>query len=256
MTRATQQAGSFVTRLSAKGAEALCVPALTIEAPSDWSYLDTELHRLNEYKWLILTSANGVDFFVRRLLTIGYELSILSQVKIAVVGRKTAMRLDSYGISADFVPPSFVSESLIEHFPGKEEMAGAKILYPCLEKDRRELLISELSKLGAVVVDVPAYRSSCPPSLPSAVIAMLKQHIDVVTFASPKTVRYFYQLVSQSEAALKAKPDELFSKTAIASIGPFTSKTCQAVFGRVDIQPEEYSLIGLENAIIQWALSR
>lgn len=256
VTRASQQSDSFVESLSSKGARAFSVPSLVIAAPSDWRYLDDELNRLHRYDWLILTSANGVNFFIRRLLDSGYSLTELSAIKIAVVGKKTALQLKSHGIQIDFIPPDFISESLVEYFPERDCMEDVKILYPCLEEDRRELLISELSALGAVVVDVPAYCSRCPERLSEGAIEALKEGIDVVTLASPKTARYFHQLVEQSQDILQARPDELLANTAIASIGPLTSKTCHSVFGRVDIQPQEYSLNGLEASIVQWAASR
>jgi uroporphyrinogen-III synthase len=40
---------------------------------------------------------------------------------------------------------------------------------------------------------------------------------------------------------------------AIASIGPKTSDTCRQVLGRVDIEPAEYTLDALTEAIAAWA---
>ena len=40
-----------------------------------------------------------------------------ANLRIAAVGRKTARALEELGAEADFVPPSFVADSLIEHFP-------------------------------------------------------------------------------------------------------------------------------------------
>ena len=171
-------------------------------------------------------------------------------LKIAAVGQKTSKKLGEYGLKPDFIPPKFISDSLVEHFPEKDTLTGTQILYPCLQDERRELLITELTKLGATVVDVPAYQSACPESIPSDALEALKQGVDVVTFASPKTARCFYKLLESYQTELGVSPHETLHKTTIASIGPLTSETCKQVFGRVDIQPEEYTLTGLTSEIL------
>jgi uroporphyrinogen-III synthase len=72
--------------------------------------------------------------------------------------------------------------------------------------------------------------------------------VDIITFASSKTVLFFSQLTAH---IFTYNPENL-ARVCIASIGPQTSKTCQTVFGRVDIEAEEYTLEGLTNAIIKW----
>lgn len=252
VTRASQQADHFVQQLRESGANAISLPALEIRPPSDWRPLDRQLARLTDFAWLILTSANGVEFFLRRMQAQGYDLSSLATIKIAVVGRKTAHLLEQYGVTPDFIPPKFIADSLAEHFPDRDRLAGSQILYPCLEHDRRELLIAELSNLGATVVDVPAYCSVCPEAIAPEALAALQQGVDAITFASSKTVHYFHQLLEQSQNELRTSIPEMLESVAIASIGPLTSATCQKVLGRVDIQPEEYTLDGLMMSMIQW----
>lgn len=250
VTRASGQADTFVQQLRKQGANAIALPALEIQPPSDWRLLDQQLSRLSTFDWLILTSANGVKFFIERLKTQGYSLQDLLPVKIAVVGRKTAQLLEQQGLTPDFIPPKFISDSLVEHFPDRDHLAGVQILYPCLEDERRELLITELSQLGATVLDVPAYRSICPQEIASDALKALKQGVDVVTFASPKTVRCFHQLLDQFQGDLGLSTQQLLDSMEIASIGPLTSATCKEMFGRVDIQPEEYTLNGLMLALL------
>ena len=40
---------------------------------------------------------------------------------------------------------------------------------------------------------------------------------------------------------------------AIAAIGPQTAATCRQVLGRVDIQPQDYTLEAMTEALITWA---
>ncbi|MDJ0704080.1 MAG: uroporphyrinogen-III synthase [Leptolyngbyaceae cyanobacterium MO_188.B28] len=255
VTRAVGQSDQFSQQLRQRGANVIELPALEIKPPSDWEPLDQQLDRISSFDWLILTSANAVDFFLRRLIAKGYSTQALSSLKIAVVGRKTALQLEAHGLTADFIPPKFISDSLIEHFPNRDRLAGTQILYPCLENDRRDLLITELSKLGAIVLDRPAYRSACPETIPTEALNAFKQKVDVVTFASPKTARCFSYLLEQAQDALGEEPQHILKEVAIASIGPLTSSTCQTLFGRVDIQPQEYSLNGLTSALVKWVQS-
>lgn len=248
VTRAAGQSSQFSKLLRAEGATVLEMPALAIVPPSSWQPLDRELRQLETYDWLILTSANGVTQFFERLQQVG-DRAALAGVKIAVVGKKTAAALADWGISADFIPPDFVADALVEHFP--EPLSGVKMLFPRVESGGREVLVKEMTAAGATVVEVPAYESGCPAEPDGAAIAALKAHqIDLVTFASSKTVRHSCQLFRQG---LGHDWTTCLKGVVIASIGPKTSETCQELLGRVDIEATEYTLDGLTKAIVQWA---
>ena len=76
--------------LQQQGATVLEMPALTITAPSSWQDLDNAIANVASFDWLILTSANGVNYFLERLEISGKDLRTLAGIKIAVVGKKTA----------------------------------------------------------------------------------------------------------------------------------------------------------------------
>ncbi|HEY9807345.1 MAG TPA: uroporphyrinogen-III synthase, partial [Candidatus Obscuribacterales bacterium] len=180
----------------------------------------------------------------------GKDARALAGVKIAVVGQKTAASLEQRGLKADFTPPDFVADALVAHFP-EASLQGIKILFPRVESGGREVLVKEFTAQGAEVVEVAAYQSGCPAAIaPAALEALQHRSVDIITFASSKTVKHFCQLV---EAALGHSflIDELKS-VCIASIGPQTSKTCLQCFGRVDVEAQEYTLPGLTQAIAQY----
>ena len=58
--------------------------------------VDDALARLDEYDWLVFTSANGVDYFMLRLLLLGNDTRLLGELKLAVVGRATEEALLQY----------------------------------------------------------------------------------------------------------------------------------------------------------------
>lgn len=133
-----------------------------------------------------------------------------------------------------------------------------------------EILVQELTAKGALVVEVAAYQSRCPENVPPpAEIALQNGTVDVITFTSSKTVQFFYQLIQKvfsknSQEDLSFALPEVSShqsiaksieKVCIASIGPQTSKTCRSLFGRVDVEAEEYTLEGLTQALIKWSIN-
>ncbi len=245
VTRSVGQSSQFSDRLTTAGANVVEMPTIEIGSPSSWLALDNAIAQLSDFDWLILTSTNGVDYFFERLETQGKDARALAHVKIAVVGEKTATCLKQHGIQADFVPPNFVADSLVEHFP--EILAGKKVLFPRVETGGREVLVKEFIAKGAEVIEVAAYESRCPKAIaPAALDALQRQAVDIITFASSKTVQNFCHL-------LAAEGSVNLDRICIASIGPQTSKTCVSLLGRVDIEAKEYTLDGLTAAVIQWA---
>jgi uroporphyrinogen III methyltransferase/synthase len=254
ITRAAEQSSHFTQLLTEKGANVLEMPALVIQPPSSWQALDNAIADLSRFQWLILTSANGVEYFFQRLQTLGKDSRALAGLKIAVVGKKTAIILKQYGVHADFIPPNFVADSLIETFP--ENLVDQTILFPRVETGGRDILVKQLSKKGANITEVPAYQSGCPDSIsPDIWQALINQKIDIITFASSKTVQNFYTLVKQ--ALNSDSPEDslkLLEPICLASIGPQTSQTCQQLFGRVNLEAEEYTLEGLTEVLTNWCL--
>ncbi|NES99693.1 MAG: uroporphyrinogen-III synthase [Sphaerospermopsis sp. SIO1G2] len=248
VTRSVGQSSQFSDRLKAEGATVIELPALEITPPSSWRPLDQAISQLSTFNWLILTSGNAVEYFLKRLETNGKNKTALNQLKIAVVGKKTAQVLSSYSIKADFIPPHFIADSLVINFP--EKLAGQKILFPRVETGGRQILVEEFIHQGAEVIEVPTYESSCPHNIPEDAENALRNHtLDVITFASSKTVQFFCLLTANKfpEGIIN-----FLNNTQIASIGPQTSKTCMDLFGRVDIEAEEYTAEGLTQAIIKW----
>ncbi|MGL5082136.1 MAG: uroporphyrinogen-III C-methyltransferase [Microcoleaceae cyanobacterium] len=260
VTRSEGQSSQFRDLLMAQGATVMEMPTLVIGPPSSWAALDLAIAQLEpsahpsssqsssqRFDWLILTSSNGVRSFFARLFAQGKDARTLAHLQIAVVGQKTADVLQQYGLQSDFIPPEFVADSLVEHFP--EALAGQRILFPRVESGGREVLVQQLTTQGAMVVEVPAYESYCPQEIDPEVLLAVQQHqIDILSFASSKTVKHFYQLVQGFGL-------DLLEGVGIASIGPQTSIACQQWLGRVDIEATEYTLPGLTAAIVKWANS-
>jgi uroporphyrinogen III methyltransferase / synthase len=243
ITRSLQQSPELQQLLAAQGARTIEMSTLEIAPPSDWTALDQAITKIGEYDWLILTSANGVEYFFDRLAAQDKDARALGGVKIAVVGRKTADTLQRRGLLADFIPAEFVADALVDSFP--ESLTAKRVLFPRVESGGRELLVQAFTAAGAQVDEVAAYQSICPTAAdPAALLALQRQEIDIITFASSKTVQHFHQLVAAH------LPKDWLNNLLIASIGPQTSATCQELFGRVDVEASEYTMPGLVTAIV------
>ncbi len=247
VTRSAEQSTTFSNLLKAQGATVIEMPTLEILPPSSWDELDQAIAEIQDYDWLVLTSANAVNYFFDRFIAQGQDLRKLANCKIAVVGKKTAKFLKARGFSPDFTPPDFVADSLIEHFPGL--IAGQKMLFPRVESGGREVLVNSFTASGAIVTEVAAYQSGCPAIADvTAITALRSGKITIITFASSKTVQHFHQLIEQ---AIGPNWPMVLQNICIASIGPQTSKTCLELLGRVDVEATEYTLEGLVEGIVR-----
>jgi uroporphyrinogen-III synthase len=242
VTRAESQLGEAQRLFAASGASVVDLPALVVTPPDEWGPLDDALAELESFHWLVFSSANGVEAVQQRLQRRGSSLAARPRsLKIAAVGRKTAALLEELGAPADFVPPAFVADSLIEHFPVSGW--GLRLLLPRVQSGGRTLLAEAFAAAGARVVEVAAYETRCPDGLPSAAVAALEHgELDAITFSSGKTVRHTAALL---EGAFGAAWRQRLAGVAIVSIGPQTSARCQELLGRVDAEADPYDLQGL-----------
>ena len=245
VTRAETQLGAARRLFEIAGAEVVDLPALVVTPPDEWGPLDDALEELHDFHWLVFSSGNGVAAVEQRLKRQGRSLSHRpSALRIAAVGRKTASQLEALGAPADFVPPNFVAESLVDHFPVSGW--GLRLLLPRVQSGGRTLLAESFAAAGARVVEAAAYETRCPEGLPSPAVAAIEQGwLDAITFSSGKTVTHTAQLL---EGAFGSTWPERLASVAVVSIGPQTSERCRQILGRVDAEADPHDLEGLVQA--------
>lgn len=249
VTRAREQLGEARKLLEHQGATVLDLPALEIGPPDEWGPLDDALAELDEFHWVIFSSANGVQAVEERLRLRGSSLARRpAALRLAAVGRKTARLLDHLGAVADFVPPDFVADSLIDHFPVSGW--GLRLLLPRVQSGGRTVLAEAFGEAGSRVVEVPAYESRCPRDMPETTASALASgEVDAITFSSGKTVIHTAELLQQTLGIEKAAA--AMKAPALVSIGPQTSQRCLERFGRVDQEANPHDLDGLVEACRQ-----
>jgi len=106
----------------------------------------------------------------------------------------------------------------------------------------RDVLATELTRLGAIVDDVAAYRTVPETEDVSGGIRRFREEgADLVTFTSSSTAENFRAL------NLPAPPG-----LCHASIGPITSRTMQKLGMTVDVEAKVHDTAGLVAAIVKF----
>ena len=114
----------------------------------------------------------------------------------------------------------------------------------------RNVVSDALSRRGATVTDLTAYRTDAdPPDSPAAqriYRMLLDGEVDAVTFTSPTAVRRFASLVGDEQAA------DLLGTTVVACIGPVTAEAATQFNVKTTIQPSSYTIPALVDAIAKY----
>ena len=192
ITRAREQASTFMAGLRELGAECIEFPTIEVTPPSSYAPLDEAIGNLARYGWMIFTSTNGVKAFFERLWLLGKDSRDLSGIKVAAIGAKTGDALRGRGVRPDLVPGEFRAEAVVEAFRS-QEVRGKRILLP-RAAEAREVLPDELQKMGASVDVVEVYRTIRADVDRKPLRDLLeKGRVHMVTFTSSSTVRNFVE---------------------------------------------------------------
>lgn len=242
VTRTRAQAGGLSARLAELGAHVLEIPAIEVRRLDDSDDLDSCLHSLSDYDWIVFTSANAVRAVCDRLIEIGMDVRAFHGLRVAVVGKATAAVLLGKGVKADLVPASAVSRRLGEELV-EQGIAGHKVLLP-----RSEIASEELPRIlsagGAVVRQVDAYRTALPTGSREMAREAFGRGVDAVTFASSSSVENMLTLLDGDASHL--------SDTTVACIGPVTAETASRCGLKVDIVAKEATVASLTESLVEY----
>lgn len=246
VTRAAHQAGKLSEALHTLGAEPVEVPVLEIRPPASLAALDSSLQNIDQYDWLILTSANTVRVVAERADTHGIDFIWPRSLKVAAVGESTAAAARKAGLNVTFAPVSYVAESLVAGFLEgiRPEITDLKILL-ARAAVARDVIPDALRATGARVDVVDAYQNVLPETAPELLRKAMLQRIDAVTFTSSSSATHL------AEAARQAGIPFPFPKTPAVSIGPITSQTLRDLGWEPGIEASPSDIPGLIAAVIR-----
>jgi len=250
VTRAASQAADLTALLEAYGANVIVCPTIEIREPDNYDRLDEALDHLYGYDWLIFTSTNGVEYFLKRLIDRGLQVSDLDEIKVCAIGQKTADKLHDAHVHVDLVPSQSTAEgvfaALSEFVGGNAHLRGLNVLLPRAAVGR-DHLPKALEEAGARVDVVTTYQTVLPENFDRGKLgAMLTGSGDCIAFTSPSTVKNLAKLFDTHDLG-KTLPGMV-----VACIGSVTAEAAIEYGLRVDIQPEQFTTKDLVQAIADY----
>ncbi len=230
VTRALNQAGVLARALSDLGARVISAPAISIVAPSDgFQAMDDAISKISDFRYLVFTSANGVEAFLDRC----DDYRKLAGIKIAVVGSATMEALRQRHVGVDLVGDRFVAEGLLEVFPS----GSGGVLVP-QARVARDVLVEGLRLKGYAPHVVQAYQTI--PYQPSERELQEVTSADAICFTSSSTVRNFVEIYGRDRL-----PSRVFS------IGPVTTETAREMDIGVTATAEVHNIEGLLEVVLR-----
>lgn len=235
------------------GAEVISCPTIEIREPTNWAQLDRALIHLSWYDWLVFTSANGVEYFLRRLDELGHGRAELTPHKVCAVGRKTAEKLKGEHITVDLTPERFTAEAVVEefvkHFGVRQRLRGSRMLLPA-SRSTRDVIRPAMENIGVYVEVVEAYQTVLPATTGQDVTKLFNAPgADYIIFTSPSTVANLAAILETDHLAPQ------LANTRVACIGPVTAEAARLHGLTVHIQPEEHTGEAVVEAIVADSLS-
>ncbi len=199
VTRPAHQASGLCRRIAQLGGHATPFPVLEITAPQDLRPLDACIAQLDDFDLAIFISANAVERALPRLLE---QRDWPAGLNIAVIGRRSAEALETFGLHADLCPTSrFNSEALLE-LEALQDVSGWRVVI-FRGNGGREFLADTLRQRGAQVEYVEAYRRSRPQADSAALVQAWREgRIDVVQVNSVESLENLFAMLDDAGRAL------------------------------------------------------
>ena len=245
VTRAAEQGRRLTERLTAIGAEVVELPLIDVVDPEDGgAALRDAIARLDEFEWIIVTSANGA---------VRLSHALRARADIAAAGDPAGAAIDTVGRRpriaaigaatdaalgpdhhADLIADRSIAEGLLADLA---RVAPARALV--VQGDRaRTALADGLRDMGWQVERVIAYRTIA--ARPLAGVLERALGADAITFASGSTVTSFVEAVGAADR----------HPAVVVSIGPETTAAADRAGLEVTATADPHSLDGMVAALV------
>lgn len=241
VTRNKEKQEKIIDKINRAGGQGINAPFIDIE------YIDFEMPDLSQYSVLLFNSINSVIGFMKKVK----DIRVLGNIKIGVVGEKTAEEIEKYKIIPDFYPKEYTVERLASesvNYIGENEKALFIVsdISPVKEKKYSELYNRNYEKL--VVYKTKKVNYSFEKMLDYL------DKSDILMFLSSSTFESFMENLGvkkgqKIEEVLDEKIVQKLKNKTITSIGPVTTKTIKSYGLEVEIEAEKYTEEGLFEAI-------
>jgi uroporphyrinogen III methyltransferase/synthase len=250
VTRRSSQSTELLDELQKLGAAIVSLPSIEVGDPESYEALDRAIDNIGTFDWLVFTSANGVRYFHARLKKAKPDaIEHVNRLVVCAIGAATARAAEEAGLIVSVTPQDSQAEgllrSIIDYAGNEQALRGLRFLLP-RSNIARATLIERLSRLGAAVHSVEAYRTVLPQHDLDTIVGTLAEPIDVVTFTSPSTVQNLVALVGADRFS------NAFGSALAACIGPVTAQAASQAGLTNVVYPEERTAQALVSEIVKW----
>ncbi|MBL8888516.1 MAG: bifunctional uroporphyrinogen-III C-methylase/synthase [Planctomycetaceae bacterium] len=237
VTRPSTEANPVLRDLELMGAQVLHWPAISILPLEDFVDLDSVLCSLEQYRWIVFNSSNGVRAFFDRLWAIGRDARVLANCRLAAVGRQTAQAMAERHLKCDLLPSKFDAEHLATALLA--EIGDGTCLNVRASRGRN-VFAERMQAAGVSCRQVVAYRNVDTAAVPSEIqSAVANGKVDWVTVTSNAIADNLSRCFG---AQLR--------KTKLASISPLTSERLRELGLQVAVEAQDATFDGLIQAIL------
>ena len=244
VTRTREQASKLSNQLLHLGADVLEIPTIKIESPDERQPLVEALQGIGEYEWIIFTSPNGVTRFFEYFFKAYDDLRAIGNIRIAAVGPATAAKLKELHLRVDVMPEEYIARKIGAALKKFESLENLRVLLARAQVANPDLP-AELEAMGAIVDDVPVYKTVPETEdATGAAASLMESGTDWITFTSSSTVENFNARFDLQKLL------EKFPAMKLASIGPETTKTIAALGLKPAVEPKQHTVGGLAQAIL------
>ncbi len=224
----------LASKLECLGARVYKSVRLNIKECENAAAFDNALRNISSYGFLVLTSPNGAEVFLKRYRKLKIDIRNIGSIKIAVIGTGTAKVLESSGIYPDVIPEKFTSKALGETV-AKNASKEKRVLILRSSEGSKELLMS-LDEKGISYDDISSY---CPVYAEKAEHPITAE-TDYIVFTSAGGIKnYFYA------------GNEISERTKIICIGEVAGNRLKE-YKNADFKiPAESSVEGIIDLILE-----
>jgi len=258
ITRAREQSGELVGKLSALGAEVLELPLIKISQSIDKQELADVLLEFGSYDWIVFTSANGVRYFFQEFFRIFDDIRSLGLLRFAAIGAGTAREIEALRLKVECRPKLATGGALAEALIETGSLDNAKVLVITGNLNRDEL-VQKLEAARAIVDRLQVYKTeqvrladeeadagaSGEAEALGAVADFRARGADCVLFASSSAVTSYADQVAALRLADGAK------LPLFGSIGELTTQTLLQRGLPLAFEAREPSLDSLVDALTE-----
>ncbi|CAN5677582.1 N/A [soil metagenome] len=223
--------------LRAEGAIPVAVPLIAIRPPADAGPLRAALAELDDFDWVVFTSANAVQS-VGAVLEATGRSGAAGGSRVAAVGPATARAVvDVLGWEVDVVPERYAGDAVVAAMSACAPVAQRRVLWPRAET-AREALPRDLAAAGARVDAPVAYRTAPLPNAAREIADLLETGaLHAIILTSPSAVRCL--------AAARPRTN----RATFCSMGSSTAEAMRRHGLPVHVEPDQHTIPALVDAL-------